>query len=314
MNQEFLNPRFLKYYLSVAETGSILAASQELNISQPSITRVVQIIEKSLNKKLFIRSKKGVQLTEDGELFYLNAKSILNFNKKVIEDLKSNKIDQIKLNKTIIKIGIASTLSQTHKENLLWLFNKNNLDLKIRIVEEDSYALINAIKKKSIDFAITCITTNEKNIKKEFIYRDPFCVAFHKGHSFQGLKTIELEHVRKEKNYIFRNNCEFFFYNHLKNKNVYLDSETTSEMIKKRKKNEGSKDVIYTNSDSTAAACIKSGLGVAVIPESVAIDHKLLYSKIYNPMLEREIFLIQHKTNKLNLNTSLVALKNAIWI
>ena len=76
VSQEFLNPKFLKYFIAVADTGSILAASNDLNVSQPSITRSVQIIEGSLKKKLFLRTKKGVKLTKEGELFYLNAKSI----------------------------------------------------------------------------------------------------------------------------------------------------------------------------------------------------------------------------------------------
>ena len=50
--QSFLNPRFLKYFLAVADTDSILSASVSLNVSQPSITRAIQIIEKNLNKEV----------------------------------------------------------------------------------------------------------------------------------------------------------------------------------------------------------------------------------------------------------------------
>ena len=43
-NQEFLNPKFLKYFITVSDTGSILSASSILNVAQPSITRSVQIL------------------------------------------------------------------------------------------------------------------------------------------------------------------------------------------------------------------------------------------------------------------------------
>ena len=58
-NQEFLNPKFLKYFITVADTGSILSASSSLNVAQPSITRSVQIIENSLGKN-YLSEQKGV--------------------------------------------------------------------------------------------------------------------------------------------------------------------------------------------------------------------------------------------------------------
>ena len=121
--QELLNPKFLKYFIGVADTGSILSASNDLNVSQPSITRSVQIIEGSLKKKLFLRTKKGVKLTKEGELFYLNAKSILAFNEKIIQNIQTIEIKE-KLQNKIITIGIPNTLTYTHKERILWLIKK----------------------------------------------------------------------------------------------------------------------------------------------------------------------------------------------
>ena len=123
-NQEFLNPKFLKYFITVADTGSILSASSSLNVAQPSITRSVQIIENSLGKKLFIRTKKGVTLTKEGEIFYMNAKSILAFNDKVIENIKSIEFDDENKNNDQIIFGIPSTLTYSHKQNILWLIKK----------------------------------------------------------------------------------------------------------------------------------------------------------------------------------------------
>ena len=71
MKSDFLNPRFLRYFIKVADLGSLVSASKDLNVSQPSITRAVQILENNLGKKLFSRSKKGVQLTKEGQLLSL---------------------------------------------------------------------------------------------------------------------------------------------------------------------------------------------------------------------------------------------------
>ncbi|WP_440633792.1 LysR family transcriptional regulator [Candidatus Pelagibacter sp. HIMB1485] len=313
-NQDFLNPKFLKYFITVSDKGSILSASTELNVAQPSITRAIKIIENRLKKKLFTRTKKGVLLTKEGEIFYLNAKSILSFNDKIIENIKSLEIEEKTKIVNQITFGIPATLSHSHKENILWLLKKNNSNIRIKVVEDDSFEMINLIKQNKIDFAITCIDTQDKNILKSNLYSDPFCVAFYKGHKFQNLKEINIEMIRKEKNYIFRNTCEFFFYDYLGRKGVVPGYSEVQKNIKIRKENSNDRDIIFTNSDTTASACVKSGLGVAIIPESVAIDHKLLFKKISKPSINREIFFIQNKQNKNTINTSDEALKNALWL
>ena len=313
-NQEFLNPKFLKYFITVADTGSILSASSNLNVAQPSITRSVQIIENSLGKKLFIRTKKGVTLTKEGEIFYMNAKSILAFNDKVIQNIKAIEIKEEVKDIEEITFGIPTTLTYSHKQNILWLIKKNNPNIRLKIVEVDNFQMLNLVEKNKIDFAICCIDFLNDNISKINLYDDPFCVAYYKGHQFQEIKEVSIDMVRKEKNYVFRNNCEFFYYDYLKKKGTFPEFKEIQKNIKKRIQENNDRDVVFTDSDTTAASCVKSGLGVAIIPESVAIDHKLLFTRINKPQMNRDILFVQNKNNKKNINTTNEALKNALWL
>ena len=312
-NLDFLSPRFLQYFSTVVETGSILAASEEINVSQPSITRVIQIIEKNLKTKLFIRNKKGVKLTEDGQEFYLNVKTILSHSEKTIASIQSNKV-LIQDENLEFKIGLANTLSHTHKERILWVLKRNNFDKRFKILEEDSFALNEKVLENEIDYAFTCIPMSKKNINKINLYNDNFCVAFYKGHEFQNLKTVDIEKIRSAPNYIFRNTCEFFYYEQMKRTNKAPSYDEIRDIISNRKKNGKERDVIYTDSDTTAASCIKAGMGIAVIPESVAIDQKLLYRPISKPTLSREICLIRNTKNKKELDAKKSTLRNAIWL
>lgn len=313
-NQEFLNPKFLKYFITVSDTGSILSASSNLNVAQPSITRSVQIIENSLGKKLFIRTKKGVTLTKEGEIFYMNAKSILAFNDKVIQNIKAIEIKEEVKDIEEITFGIPTTLTYSHKQNILWLIKKNNPNIRLKIVEVDNFQMLNLVEKNKIDFAICCIDFLNDNISKINLYDDPFCVAYYKGHQFQEIKEVSIDMVRKEKNYVFRNNCEFFYYDYLKKKGTFPEFKEIQKNIKKRIQENNDRDVVFTDSDTTAASCVKSGLGVAIIPESVAIDHKLLFTRINKPQMNRDILFVQNKNNKKNINTTNEALKNALWL
>ena len=151
MKSDFLNPRFLRYFIKVADLGSLVSASKDLNVSQPSITRAIQILETNLEKKLFERSKKGVKLTKEGQIFYLNSKSIISHNDTVFENLKQLEHKEKNQDYGYLRFGMPKSLSTSHKENLLWILKRNYEDKKIRIVEEESNTLNKLVFENKLD-------------------------------------------------------------------------------------------------------------------------------------------------------------------
>ena len=67
----------LKYVVTVAEAGSITEAAERLYISQPSLTKAIHMIEEEMQLQIFLRSKKGVILTREGEEFLSYARQLL---------------------------------------------------------------------------------------------------------------------------------------------------------------------------------------------------------------------------------------------
>ena len=76
----------LKQLITISQCGSINKASQRLYISQPSLNNIVKRCEKELGFTIFMRTPKGVKLTEKGEEFIKIAQTIVVEYKK-IEDL-----------------------------------------------------------------------------------------------------------------------------------------------------------------------------------------------------------------------------------
>ena len=62
--------RLLKYFLAVAREENITKAAEFLHISQPSLSVQLKELENEVGKKLIIRGKRKISLTEDGVLLY----------------------------------------------------------------------------------------------------------------------------------------------------------------------------------------------------------------------------------------------------
>ncbi len=67
----------LRYITVVADTGNITEAAKKLYIAQPSLTASIQELEKEYNITIFNRSKKGIEITQDGEEFLGYARQVL---------------------------------------------------------------------------------------------------------------------------------------------------------------------------------------------------------------------------------------------
>jgi len=68
----------LKVFFTVAKEGSITKAAKKLHISQPALSRTIQIFEERLKIKLFKRLPRGLQLTLEGARVYDFAKDIMD--------------------------------------------------------------------------------------------------------------------------------------------------------------------------------------------------------------------------------------------
>ena len=74
--------RVLKYFLTVAREGSITGAANSLHLTQPTLTRQIQELEKELGQKLFVRGKYKVTLTPEGMILRNRAQEIVDMVEK----------------------------------------------------------------------------------------------------------------------------------------------------------------------------------------------------------------------------------------
>ncbi len=106
----------IQYFLAVAESGSFSAAAETLFISQSSVSKQISALETELNVRLFDRSRRKIELTEAGKVFYDYAVNFDSTHTALLADLSEFKITRPALSIAAIPViaqyGIARYIAQ----------------------------------------------------------------------------------------------------------------------------------------------------------------------------------------------------------
>ena len=154
MNIDF---ELYRIFYVVANNHNITKASEELNISQPAISKSIKNLEEQLGGKLFVRTKRGVILTEEGKEFYNYIKQAIEY----INNAENKFTDLINLETGCIKIGIGTTLTKEFLLPYLEKFHSLYPKIDIQIITNITSDLIPKLRNGLIDIII--LNLNEKN-------------------------------------------------------------------------------------------------------------------------------------------------------
>lgn len=78
----------LETFIVVADLGSFNKAAEALYITPPAVTKQINLLEKDLEVQLFVRTHRGLILTEAGKSLYKDAKYIIQYCKDSVERAK----------------------------------------------------------------------------------------------------------------------------------------------------------------------------------------------------------------------------------
>ena len=192
-----------KVFYTVAKYNHMTKASEELHISQPAISQSIKKLEDQLGGTLFLRSNKGMELTEEGKMFYEYVKGALELINNAENEFTSFK----DLSKGEIKIGCSTALTKIVLINVLKDFHNDYPNININITNDLTSNLINDLKLGKLDFVIF----NESNIKETnlnlemlkelkqgFIYNPEFYCD--NVNSFEDLNNLPLILQKEEAN------------------------------------------------------------------------------------------------------------------
>ncbi|MGM9875759.1 MAG: LysR family transcriptional regulator [Bacilli bacterium] len=152
-----INFELYRIFYVVANHCNITKASEELSISQPAISKSIKNLEEQLGGQLFVRTKRGVVLTEEGKEFYNYIKQAIEY----INNAENKFTDLINLETGCIKIGISTTLTKEFLLPYLEEFHSLYPKIDIQIITNLTSDLMPKLRNGLIDIVI--LNLNDKN-------------------------------------------------------------------------------------------------------------------------------------------------------
>lgn len=243
--------RHLKYFIAVAEELNIGRAALRLHISQPPLTRQIQQLEEELDVQLLIRTPRGVELTQAGEMFLEEARNIRSLVEQAIE--RTKRAGQGKLGR--LDIGIFGTGILNTIPKLLQLFRDDHPDVRVVLHSMTKNEQIEALRQKRITVGFNRIMSPQTDIACELIMREPLFLAVHNSHPLSKNVSVSVKELSKHPLVLFPTGPRPNF--------VDLVLEICGHMGFIPEISQIVGDAV------TGVALVAGGFGISVVPESV---------------------------------------------
>ncbi len=150
----YISFEYYRIFYYVAKYGSISQAAEALMNNQPNISRTIKNLESELNCTLFVRSRKGVELTPEGEKLYSHVAAAVEQIQYGEEELCLERT----LAKGVVTIGASEIALRCYLLPVLKNFRQKYPGVRIRVFNHSTPQAISALKHGLVDLGV--VTTH----------------------------------------------------------------------------------------------------------------------------------------------------------
>jgi DNA-binding transcriptional LysR family regulator len=185
-----------RYFVSVAELGSISRAAASLSISQSSVTEAIKDLEAHLGVKLFDRRRRGVEVTHHGHVFLRHAKAIL----AEMSNAEINLSTEAGLVGRALNIGVTSLTAGYVLSDILSRFRRAQPQVEVSALEDTGEYLEHLLIGGELDVAVMMVSnlSNSQALHSEILTISPFRLWLPLGHKLGARESIEIEDLAEE--------------------------------------------------------------------------------------------------------------------
>jgi DNA-binding transcriptional LysR family regulator len=187
--------KHLRYFVAAAERGSVTAAAREIHVSQPSISEAIAHLEAVFDLQLFLRHHaQGLSPTPAGRRLLLEARSLLAH----ADDLEQSARGLADALAGDLDVGCFITFASLLMPGLLGAFAARFPDIRIRLHEDHTEALLASLRGGRFDLALTYDLNLGADLDFEALAEVPFHVILPARHRLARRPAVSLKELVDE--------------------------------------------------------------------------------------------------------------------
>jgi DNA-binding transcriptional LysR family regulator len=286
--------KHLNIFKTVCEENSFSSAGEILNLSQPAVSLAIKELESFYGIKFFERMNRQIYITDAGRKLLYYADRILSDFNDSINYLRNNDIYGV------LNIGANVAVGELFLGKIIKNFNKNNPDIEIRTLVENTKQIETALMNNQIDIAFADNISISPNFITKSVLKEKMVIVCSPEYWDNRSRDITLKQLSKEKLLLresgsgMRASIDQMFY--LENLYFIPACENVSSL--------------------SLIELAKLGLGITILSKALVQESlengELLELNLSDAEFSRNYFIIYHKHKNLSpaIKTFLSEIKN----
>ncbi|MFB5195819.1 LysR family transcriptional regulator [Neobacillus sp. KR4-4] len=269
--------RQLEYFIQICNSGSFTKASEVLNVSQPTLSQQIRVLEGEFNIPLFNRIGRGIKITDAGKILFDKGISIMH----LLDEVNNEFIELKGLKRGFITVGgLLEDLNYLTPQ--ITQFHHLYPNIFVKIIESED--VVNQIIENNIDIGITRSSQVPETLTITFLYCQEFVLVVEKNHSLDKKPFVTFRELVGLSRIMVSSSCREVIDLYFKNLGCSLCEES-----------------LVTESSFSLLSLVRNGFGVAIVPISIVDfvrEDSLSVVRIVDPIPSQDINLI-HRDDKI---------------
>jgi DNA-binding transcriptional LysR family regulator len=238
----------LRCFTTVATELNFRRAAERLNMTQPPLSRQIQLLEHHLGVALFTRSTRSVSLTAAGRAFFIEAQTLLEHAQQAA--LAAKRIAEGDIGS--VTISFVGSAVYEFLPKVIAEARLNQPHVKISLTEMNTYSQHEALRARRIDLGIVRAPLLQAGYETECLVREPFVLAVPGSHPLASAATVSVQDLDAQ---------PFLMYSHSAYPpfNELLTGTLRSAQV-------APEYVQWLGSSLTILALVNAGMGLALVP------------------------------------------------
>jgi DNA-binding transcriptional LysR family regulator len=173
--------RQLRCLVAVADHGSISAAAAALDVSQPTVTHQLQLLERTLGHRLLDRHARGVSVRPEGLLVVERARRIV----QAVEALGDDLVEPGTV-RGEVRLGIVPSAASHHFPTLYRQLSHQYPLIALSLQEESSATLVERVRQGDLDLAVATLPLPHADVELERLWREELMLIVPPGEAAWG--------------------------------------------------------------------------------------------------------------------------------